>query len=83
MAPSRGLSEAVRQGMYSAAVKYATCALFLTRVVLTRLVLFLFRLGRACGYQNAGTVEFLFDSRDEKYYFIELNVRIVFTKTDV
>jgi acetyl-CoA carboxylase biotin carboxylase subunit len=27
-------------------------------------------------YVNAGTVEFLFDSRDNKYYFLEMNTRL-------
>ncbi|KPQ06734.1 MAG: pyruvate carboxylase [Rhodobacteraceae bacterium HLUCCA12] len=34
------------------------------------------RIGRAVGYQNAGTVEFLMDMDDEKFYFIEVNPRI-------
>ena len=34
------------------------------------------RLGRAVGYRNAGTVEFLLDSEDNRYYFIEVNPRI-------
>ena len=33
-------------------------------------------LARAIGYDNAGTVEFLVDSDDGKYYFIEVNPRI-------
>ncbi len=28
------------------------------------------------GYRNAGTVEFVFDNIDQKYYFIEMNTRI-------
>ncbi len=31
---------------------------------------------RAVNYVNAGTVEFLFDSRDSKYYFLEMNTRL-------
>lgn len=27
-------------------------------------------------YQNAGTIEFLFDSKDQKYYFLEMNTRL-------
>lgn len=31
---------------------------------------------RTVDYVNAGTVEFLFDSRDSKYYFLEMNTRL-------
>lgn len=34
------------------------------------------KIGRAVGYQNAGTVEFLFDTDQNNYYFIEVNPRI-------
>lgn len=34
------------------------------------------KLGRAVGYDNAGTVEFLFDVNTNEYYFIEVNPRI-------
>ena len=34
------------------------------------------KIGRAVGYQNAGTVEFLFDTDHNKFYFIEVNPRI-------
>jgi pyruvate carboxylase len=34
------------------------------------------RLGRAVGYQSAGTVEFLQDAETGKFYFIEVNPRI-------
>ncbi|MCC5971427.1 MAG: pyruvate carboxylase [Pararhodobacter sp.] len=34
------------------------------------------KLGRAVGYQNAGTVEFLMDMDDEQFYFIEVNPRV-------
>jgi len=34
------------------------------------------KIGRAVGYQNAGTVEFLFDTDHNKFYFIEVNARI-------
>ena len=34
------------------------------------------KIGRAVGYQNAGTVEFLFDTEHDKFYFIEVNPRI-------
>ncbi|GIV78765.1 acetyl-CoA carboxylase biotin carboxylase subunit [Litorilinea aerophila] len=30
----------------------------------------------AVNYVNAGTVEFLFDSRDNRYYFLEMNTRL-------
>jgi acetyl-CoA carboxylase biotin carboxylase subunit len=33
------------------------------------------RIAEACGYQNAGTIEFLVD-KDGNYYFIEMNTRI-------
>src|SRR5690606_9596680 len=31
---------------------------------------------REVGYKNAGTVEFVFDNVERKYYFIEMNTRI-------
>ncbi len=34
------------------------------------------KIGRAVGYQNAGTVEFLMDMDTERFYFIEVNPRI-------
>ncbi|MDX5358621.1 MAG: ATP-grasp domain-containing protein, partial [Rhodobacterales bacterium] len=34
------------------------------------------RIGRAVGYQNAGTVEFLMDMETGKFYFIEVNPRV-------
>ena len=34
------------------------------------------KIGRAVGYQNAGTVEFLFDTEKNSFYFIEVNPRI-------
>ncbi|WEF25408.1 pyruvate carboxylase [Paracoccus sp. S3-43] len=34
------------------------------------------RIGRAVGYQNAGTVEFLMDMDSEAFYFIEVNPRV-------
>ncbi len=34
------------------------------------------KIGRAVGYQNAGTVEFLFDTEQNTFYFIEVNPRI-------
>ncbi len=34
------------------------------------------KIGRAVGYQNAGTVEFLMDMDTQEFYFIEVNPRI-------
>ncbi len=34
------------------------------------------KIGRAVGYQNAGTVEFLMDMDTEEFYFIEVNPRV-------
>ncbi len=34
------------------------------------------RLGRAAGYRNAGTVEFLFDPETEQFAFMEVNARL-------
>ncbi|TBN43867.1 pyruvate carboxylase [Paracoccus subflavus] len=34
------------------------------------------RIGRAVGYQNAGTVEFLMDMDNQQFYFIEVNPRV-------
>ncbi len=31
---------------------------------------------QAVGYVNAGTVEFIYDYRDRKFYFMEMNTRI-------
>lgn len=34
------------------------------------------RLCRHVGYKNAGTIEFIFDERNKKFYFMEMNTRI-------
>jgi 3-methylcrotonyl-CoA carboxylase alpha subunit len=31
---------------------------------------------KAVGYQNAGTVEFIFDTDTDKFYFMEMNTRL-------
>lgn len=31
---------------------------------------------RAVGYVNAGTVEFIFDTETNKFYFMEMNTRL-------
>ena len=34
------------------------------------------RAAKAAGYENAGTIEFLYDEDSDKYYFMEMNTRI-------
>jgi acetyl-CoA carboxylase biotin carboxylase subunit len=47
----------------------------LTPKVRRRIAEVALKLARACGYQNAGTVEFLLNE-DGRFYFIEMNTRI-------
>ncbi len=54
IAPAPNLSDAIRQGLYNAALA----------------------VGRAARLDNAGTVEFLFDTESEQFFFIEVNPRI-------
>lgn len=54
IAPAPNLSEAIKQGLYHAALA----------------------VGRAARLDNAGTVEFLYDTDTEQFYFIEVNPRI-------
>lgn len=34
------------------------------------------RAAKAAGYENAGTIEFLYDEDSDKYYFMEMNTRV-------
>ncbi len=51
-------------------------ALFLSQARREELYGYALAIGRAVGYQNAGTVEFLEDVTTGKFYFIEVNPRI-------
>lgn len=35
-----------------------------------------FRAAKAVNYENAGTIEFIYDLNDNKFYFMEMNTRI-------
>ncbi len=41
-----------------------------------RLLDFAERLGRAAGYESAGTVEFVYDDATDEFYFLEVNTRL-------
>ncbi len=62
------------QRRFQKVVEQAPC-LSLSEATKARLYEYALQLGRAVGYNNAGTVEFLVD-RDEEVYFIEVNPRI-------
>lgn len=34
------------------------------------------KMAKACDYRSAGTVEFLYDAQNDKYYFLEMNTRL-------
>ena len=34
------------------------------------------RAAKAVNYENAGTIEFIYDLNDDKFYFMEMNTRI-------
>jgi pyruvate carboxylase len=51
-------------------------AAFLDSAQRAELTGYALRLGRAAGYRNAGTVEFLQDADSGRFYFIEVNPRI-------
>ena len=48
----------------------------LTQVQRDRLLETAARLGAAAGYQNAGTVEYVFDNASGEFYFLEVNTRL-------
>ncbi|MBS0267097.1 MAG: acetyl-CoA carboxylase biotin carboxylase subunit [Planctomycetes bacterium] len=48
----------------------------LTREVRDEICKAAVRLVKEAGYTNAGTVEFIFDQKENKFYFIEVNARI-------
>jgi urea carboxylase len=48
----------------------------ITEAVRQRLFDCAIRLGRAVGYQSAGTVEFVLDAHTQEFYFLEVNTRL-------
>ena len=49
---------------------------FISEAVRTRMAEAAVGLAKACSYQGAGTVEFLYDTRTEEFFFLEMNTRI-------
>ncbi len=48
----------------------------ISKVVREKLIDVALKITRGISYEGAGTVEFIFDEEDQKFYFIEMNTRI-------